>query len=79
MRVAAFFVVFLASGISCQEKWVQMDPLKTLPTNCVVGGSESNQNFRGPLYIGRKQIGNELVVGKVIDAWKSGYCELENI
>jgi hypothetical protein len=75
MKFAAFFVVFIASEVSCREKWVQMDPSKSLPANAVVGGGEYSQNYRGPLYIGRKQIGMELVVGKVIDAWKSGYCE----
>jgi hypothetical protein len=77
MKFSVFFVVILANEISCLKKWVQMDPKKSLPANAVVGGGEYSQNYRGPLYIGRKQIGNELVIGKVIDAWKSGYCELK--
>lgn len=55
--------------------WVQMNSAKPLPINCVVAGLEVSENYKGPLYIGRKQIENELVIGKVIDAWKSGYCE----
>lgn len=52
-----------------------MDPSKSLPDNCHVGGYEESENYTGPLYIGRKQIEQELVIGKVIDKWKSGYCE----
>lgn len=55
--------------------WVAMNPSKALPSDCHVGGYEKSSNYDGPLYIGRKQIGNELVIGKVIDSWKKGYCE----
>ena len=55
-----------------------MDPSKNLPQGCVLGGIEQSKNYKGPLYIGRKQIENELVIGKVINDWKSGYCKLTN-
>lgn len=52
-----------------------MDPSKDLPRDCHIGGNEETSSYRGLLHIGRKQVGNELVIGKVIDSWKSGYCE----
>lgn len=52
-----------------------MDPSKSLTSDCLVGGYEESDNFKGSLYIGRKRIDSELTIGKVIDAWKSGYCE----
>lgn len=52
-----------------------MTPSKTLPDNCHVGGYEDSENYKGPLYIGRAKIENELVIGKVIAKWKFGYCE----
>lgn len=52
-----------------------MDPSVSLPDNCHVGGYEESENYQGPLYIGRKMIEEELVIGKVIDKWKSGYCK----
>lgn len=55
-----------------------MDPSKALPSDCIVGGLEQSDNYKGPLYIGRKQIDNELLIGKVIDSWKSGYCKFES-
>jgi hypothetical protein len=70
--------ISLFSEILGQE-WIPMDPSKSIPPNAVVGGSENSENFKALLYVGRKQIDNELVVGKVIDAWKSGYCELRNL
>jgi hypothetical protein len=71
-------VVFSLISESFGQEWIPMDPSKSLPVNAVVGGSEDSENFKALLYVGRKQIDNELVVGKVIDAWKSGYCELNN-
>ena len=58
-----------------EGNWVGMNPSKKLPSNCIAGGIEDSESYKGPLYIGRKHIGNELVIGKVIDTWKSGYCE----
>lgn len=52
-----------------------MDKNAALPTNCVVGGNEESDNYKGLLYIGRKQIDNELTIGKIIGSWKVGYCE----
>lgn len=52
-----------------------MDPSKSLPKDCHVGGYEESEYYKGPVYIGRKRIGNEVVIGKVIDSWKSGYCK----
>lgn len=52
-----------------------MDPTKSFPINCVIGGQENSQNYNGTLYIGRKLIGNEMVIGKIIESWKSGYCK----
>lgn len=49
-----------------------MDKNKTLPSNCVSGGVEGTLT----LNIGRKQIEKELVVGKVISDWHSGYCKI---
>lgn len=55
--------------------WVLMNPSRTLPSNCHVGGYENSKHYQGPVYIGRAQIDEELAIGKVIDSWKSGYCE----
>ena len=86
MKLTIFFIVIFA-GLNCQVfcrickvgfeegNWVRMTPSKKLPLNCIAGGMEDSESYKGPLYIGRKRIGNELVIGKVIDAWKSGYCE----
>jgi hypothetical protein len=76
MKLVAILIgiVCIGNEVLCQE-WVQMSPKKILPSNCVAGGIEDSQNYKGPLYIGRKQIDNELVIGKVIDVWKTGYCE----
>jgi hypothetical protein len=76
MKLVAILVAFvwMSNEVLCWE-WVQMSPRKVLPSNCVAGGIEDSPNYKGPLYIGRKQIDNELVIGKVIDAWKTGYCE----
>jgi hypothetical protein len=55
------------------DGWELMNPNKNLPLDCIIGGYEESDNYKGPLHIGRKTIDNELVIGKVIDAWKSGY------
>lgn len=77
MQLSVFCVVLLifVEKYLCQE-WVQMDPSKSLPTNAIPGGAENSENYKGWLHIGRKQFDKELVIGKVIDSWKSGYCEL---
>lgn len=54
-----------------------MDPSKSPSSDCIVGGLEQSDNYKGPLYVGRKQIDSELVIGKVIDSWKSGYCKFD--
>lgn len=77
LKFSFLFLVILTKEISGKstgdfsKTWIEMNPTKSLPRNCVVGGQEGDL----VLHIGRKQIDNELVIGKVIDSWKSGYCE----
>lgn len=52
-----------------------MDPSKEFPANCHIGGWELSDTYNGPLYIGRKQVMQELVVGKVVVPTKLGYCK----
>lgn len=67
---------FKSYGIINLGEWVPMKPSKELPSDCHIGGNEETASYRGSLHIGRKQFGNEVVIGKVIDSWKSGYCEI---
>lgn len=57
------------------RRWHQMDPSKEFPANCHIGGWELSDTYNGPLYIGRKQVMQELVVGKVVVSTKLGYCK----
>lgn len=55
-------------------QWIQMDPSKSLPDDCHIGGRENSEYYKGELHIGRKLIGNELVIGKVYFSRNSAYC-----
>lgn len=73
MKFLLIFVVLFGAS-SCD--WVKVDPSTPLPANCVVGGMEWwEDSYKGPVCIARKQIGDEMVVGKVVNTWKKGYCK----
>lgn len=55
--------------------WVQMNSSKSFPQNCGVGGNEKGETYTGPLYITRKQIGSEMVIGKISEGAKIAYCK----
>lgn len=56
-------------------KWVQMGPYSALPENAVTGGKEVFPQYTGNLYIGRKQIGSSMTIGKVNYGWRTAYCK----
>lgn len=73
---AAILLFVLFASVSSQT-WEKMTSISALPCNCHVGGLESKFDFSGPVYIGRRKLGDGSVkIGKAVESQKKLYGKI---